>query len=438
MTYPANLSLEVLQQQAAEFSQLRPHLSRIMDLTAGGHQLRDQLHRFLKQRPGEENELYQHRLDKFTYSNILGGSLAQITAKVSSSQLQVQGQPQEFWTRFLNNTNGAGRTQEKLIDNLLLQGLQERIVYLHVDKPQAPFQPRNRAEEEALGLDPKIVLYPATQVPLWGEENGNLTWIKTFQLNEEILGPTSPAMFKATWQIIDAEVIARYASYVKLGHRGQIIELLDEKGEPLDDQETVPLESEVAHGFGQLPVVRLAIPHRLWSADQAAPIAESMLRLECHRYDLLTAAYLQRTYKPIQRPDDDLGETYVDDSMEELPTGLQFVLELDKFEWSEPKGDIIPHIHGSLEKSEQQIRAICGVSAPSVEPTEESGISKKMDFVIEDNRLRSYGHLIRDALEAAYTLVARSVGYSAPTLSGLEEFDQGLTYTPNPEDEDEA
>jgi hypothetical protein len=92
------------------------------------------------------------------------------------------------------------------------------------------------------------------------------------------------------------------------------------------------------------------------------------------------------------------------------------VLELDKFEWSEPEGKIIPSIDRALERAEKQIRAILGVGGVyTQEATEASGLSKQMDFAIEEERVRSFGHILTDFLQDLYQIVAIAAGYGPST-----------------------
>lgn len=426
MTYPTQLTLKILQAEHPEYAAVKAHLEKIRLLAEGGWRLRERLPEFLKQRPGEEDEIYEARLEKFSYSNVLGGAISQLSSKITSGTVHLSNaEPESFWEEFREDTNGQGRTELQLIEKLFSEGLKYRTVFAHVDKPTSPQQPRNRAEEEALGLRSKVVLYPAIQVPLYKERNGQLEWLKVYQISDHIT-PFSNPLKLARWKFIDSTYIATYESFVKLDSQGQILELLDEQGEPLplDEEPKVSLVSLVQHGFGSIPVTRLELPDDKWSTNQAYGIAEQCLRLECHRYDLLTAAYLQRTYKPIQSPDHDLDNSYTS-SDDPLPTGLQYVLELDRFEWAEPEGKIIPSINSSLEQAEKQIRTLLGTGGAYVqEAVEASGVSKAMDFVIEDERLKAYGHLLTDCLQDLYQLVSKAEGQSNPGLavSGLDEF----------------
>ncbi len=427
--YPAKLPLEVLLSERAEYSVVKPHLEAINLLVEGGFRLRDELEKFLKQRPDEESVIYQTRLDKFTYSNILGSAISQLANKFSNGSVHLEGaKPESFWDDFRENTDGQGRTEKQLTSKLLSELIANGSVFVHVDKPKSYVTPISAAQEAQLGLTPNLVIYSALQVPSWGETAGQLDWLKICQITEDATDPLRKPVMKATWTFIDQDEIARYSAYVKIKD-GKIKAILDEFGEEIDSAAPdvfINLESDpIQHGFKSLPVTRIKLPDAIWSGNQAYPKAEECLRLECHRYDLLSASYLQRTYKPVQTPDNDLDNTYADGKSKPLPTGLQYVLEVDSFTWNEPTGAIIEPLNLTLEQAEKQIRTLLAVGGAFVQEaaTQVSGASKEMDFSIEDTRLAAYGGIVTDSLQDIYQLVATAQGYSTDlSVSGLDVF----------------
>jgi hypothetical protein len=426
--YPTKLKLGVLLAESQEFTALKPHLERISLLTKGGWELREALSQFIKQRPGEEPAIYRARLEKFTYSNVMGSAIAQLATKFSNGTVFVENAtPESFWADFREDNSGQGRTEMQLVCKLLSSLLPYQKVFAHIDKPTSEIEPVNAAQEAMLGLLPRVVLYDALQVPSYSERDGRLEWVKVFQLSEDNSDPTRKPLMQATWTFIDSETIARYSAYVKL-KGGVIVDILDSEGEPIGigDESEIFLDSEVWHGFGRVPVVKVEIPADMWGGNQAYPKAEESLRLECHRYDYLTATYPQRTFKKVMTPDDDLDTTYTDAASEPMPTGLQYVLELDSFTWNEPTGAILDKVTQALEQATKDIRSILAVGGAYIqEPAAEiSGKSKEMDFETEENRLESYGHIICDGLQDIYQLVAIAQGYphEAIAVTGLDDF----------------
>ena len=429
MDYPDKLKIGVLQSERGEYTEMSPHIERIALLVKGGYKLRDKLSLFLKQRRDEEDDIYKARIEKFTYSNVLGAAVSQLAAKFSNGQVHISGPiDEDLWAEFRENNDGKGRTERQLLNELFSHCLPYRQVWAHVDKPRAPYTPRSAADEEALGLKPRVILYSSAQVLSWDEkDDGAIAWVKVFQVVEEVT-PTAAPRMKALWTFIDDECICTYAAYVKVVN-GKIRSILNDRGDYVslfNDAYEVSQVDMVRHGFGCVPVVRVVLPYEMWGGNQAYPKAEESLRLEAHRYDLLTNAYWQRYYKRAMIPDS-LDVTF--EQASELPTGLQHVVEADNFSWSEPTGAIIEPLTITLEKAKKEIRALLAIGGAAYSEgesvSEASGESKKMDFVNEDERLQSYGHIFTDALQDIYQLVAKATGnrqYSEIAVSGLDEF----------------
>jgi hypothetical protein len=431
MDYPNRIKLGVLLSEAGEYSAVRSHLQKIDLLTKGGHQLRDNLPLFLEQRLDEEPPVYENRLRKFSYSNVFGGALAQLAAKFSNGAVHLaNATPPEFWEAFRENNDGQGRTESQLLARLFGELIPYRRVFAHIDLPVANEEIRSAADEERLGIVPRIIIYNALQVMSWHEVEGVLKWIKTFHLSENRASAIAAPITQATWTFIDDEYVVRYRANVRVV-KGKIVALLDDKGE---DRELAGAESfiymdgeAIAHGFGRLPVVKIELNDSLWAGNQAYPKAEEMLRLECHRSHYLTSTYPQRTYKPIQKPADSLDETYVDAEELPPPTGLQYVLPLETFAWNEPTGQILDKVAVAIAEAAKDIRSILAVGGAYIAEgvSEASGVSKAMDFETEDSRLIALGHVVTDGLQDIYQLVAIAKGiptWADISVSGLDDF----------------
>lgn len=428
IAYPSALELGLLQAENPEFTQQKPHLEKIDLLSRTGHQLRDKLHLFLKKRPGEEAVIYETRLAKFSYSNTLGAGISQLSSKLTNAPIHASDTT-DFWNDFRDNNDGQGRTEKQLVSKIFSSAVKTQRCWVHVDKPKSEVVPRNLSEEQALGLVPQIVLYDALQVPNWSfNDDGSVNWVKVYQISTDSTSPLRAPLQKATWTFIDSEQIVRYSHYVKLNGDGTIQSLLNSLGEEVDYGTTakIPMEGEVVlHGFGRCPVTAVTLSDDLWGGDHAYALAEACLRLECHRYDLLTAAYMQRIYKTAQIPDGELSQTHVDDE-KPLPTGLQYVLELDKFEWAEPTGSIIEPLTNTLNETKKELRTILALGGAYTQQEDgsnvASGKSKEMDFANENKRLTAYGAVMVDALNDIYKLVAKASSTTPPLISGLDDF----------------
>ncbi|MBD2196606.1 MULTISPECIES: hypothetical protein [Calothrix] len=427
MEYPNKLPLELLQSTHPEYTLMLPAYREIDLLASGGYKLKAQIKQFLPRRPGEDLDIYETRLHKFTYSNVLGQAISKQLSKFNNSTVTVSGieKNQTFWDDFRDDTDLAGRSEKNLISNIFRELLKFKKVYLHVDKPKSEVTPLNKAQEETLGIRPYVTLYSAMQVINWSETKGRPDWVKVYQIVQDTTNPLSPPQTKAIWTFIDAKYVARYEAYVELDSAGNIKNVLEGEDKRGNRDVDVYLNSRVPHNLGTIPVVKVEVPDDLWACDQAASKALEHLRTDCSKYDLLTLAYFQRTYKRVQTPDGDIHATFEGDD-EAPPTGLQHVLELEKFEWSEPQGHILAHLRESLSQIENQVRdlvSLGGVSS-SLGAVQQSGVSKQLDFYNQETILKSYGQILVDAYQDLLQLVAKSQGITdLVTVSGLDKFE---------------
>ncbi|MBD2060500.1 hypothetical protein H6F88_31660 [Oculatella sp. FACHB-28] len=423
--YPTSISLKALESVHPEYAELLETLKDIDLLSTGGHKLKKHLTRFIKQRPGEEGPLYQQRLSKFTYANVLSNVIKQQSSKLTNSPLSVEYPESDdaFWSKVREDLNLAGKTEKQLIAELYSHLVRFKKVFLHVDKPKTAVKPRNKLEETQLGIRPYLTIYPALQVINWSESNNSLDYIKVRQVTVDTSNPLSQPLTLVTWTFIDPIYITRYQATVKLRENGSISHMIvNGKEEPVDDETKIPLlEQPIAHNFGAIPVLKAEIPDELWIGDQLASKAEEHLRTDCHKYDLLTLAYFQRTYKQVEK---EVPNVQFDDD-EPLPTGLQHVLELEKFEWSEPQGTIITHLDTSLEKINQQIKDLVSLGNISADKgaIQQSGLSKSFDFLNEAEALEFYGHAITDILQDLFQIFAKAANVGTDIkVSGLNNF----------------
>lgn len=421
--YPEQLKLNILETRHPEYDEQIKALTDIDNLVTGGYKLAKNIERYLHKRPGETPELYQTRLSKFTYTNILSASINELVSKISNAPLSISGVDDKLWKTFRDNTNLDGRTEKQLITHIFRELLKFRKIYVHVDKVKPNIPIVNKAQEEQLGLRAYVVTYSAQQVINWCDDK----WVKIRQIVDDTTNPLVPLRKKAIWTIIDETYIARYSAYVELDKHGCITKV---NGEIINDDTTIPLDSDViVHGLSKLPVIDVDISSELWVADQAYHKALEHLRIDCTKYDLLSMSYFQRSYKSLNHADPELqslDETFVNDKP--LPTGLEHVIEVDEFKWNEPQGTIITPMMDALKQIENQVSDIInlgGVSAQSGIVTQ-SGESKKMDFYKSEMKLRAYGEILCEAYQDILHLVAEASNLDNTHISvtGLNNFEK--------------
>lgn len=434
--YPDQLDIKILESEHPEYSDLKSVWEKIDLLTSGGHRLEKSIAKFLPKRFEEPPEIYKQRIQKFTYRNILGDALKHQVSRLSNGFISVSGfadnsAEADFWQEFRNNTNGKERSEKELVSQLASTLLKFKCAYLQVDRPKALFTPRNQAEEESLGT-PYILLHPPMSVINWGGE-GETAWVKHRSIDVDTSDPFSgKPKYIATWTYIDSMFVAKYSAAIELNKDGSIKGLAKKEGG--EQNNLVPLaEDIITHGLGTLPFFKVELKDEMWSCDQASGKAYEHLRLDCHKFDLLTFAYFQRYYNKQKTPDSNLPrgrsgliDTYVDeDSTPQV--GLEYVPELEAFSFSEPTGAIVEHINNSLERIESEVEQLLDLTGSSTEPgrvQEQSGYAREFDFIAQKESLKSYGSVIIKALRQAYIFVQRYRGNNTPIeVTGLDSFE---------------
>lgn len=429
MNFPEKLNLEILESVNPVYAELEEVYETISLLSGAPHLLQKEICEFIPHRPGEEQAVYKSRIAKFNFNSILSNAISSQVTKLSSGTLTISGldQDQTFWQYFREHTDRSGKRNEKeLLSQIFRTLLTYGKVYLHVDKPSSPIQPRNKAQEKQLGLNSYVNIYCPTQVINWSENDaGALSYIKVKQISQDTSNPLSKPLTVATWTFIDQQSIAKYSAYVKLNCDNKVIEILDSNGEPASNQDEVPLTSFIKHNAGTIPVIKHELVDTEWLCSQAWPKALEHLRLDMHRSDLETISYLQRTWNPIIKPDLDPSHSYVD-TEEQAKSGPQYVMQ-GNFEWKEPRGNIFPHLQKSLANIKQEVEDIISGRSKSTskQSLEQSGISKAFDLQDENEQIEAYGQILTQLYQQVLQLVAKSMNINGDQISvtGLTDFD---------------
>jgi hypothetical protein len=424
MDYPASLSLERLEAQHPEYKRLAPTYQKIADLVEGGATIAARKTEYIPKRPGEEDPLYQIRIKRFTYTNILGQAIAAQVSKLSSGAVSIEGATDSFWEDFrAGNDIKRKRTEQQLLESVFRGLLTFGKVWLQVEKPKAIALPLNKLQEEQMGLNPYICQHCPRVVTDWGESDGQLQWVKLRQITE-VAEPTKERQSIAAWTFIDDQKIVTYSAEVKfIG--GEIREVKSGGEWKSTGKTEIPSDTPTLHGFRAIPIQKIEVPGDLWAGNSAYLIAMQALDLENSRYDSGIMTYVQRTWQPVASPDSDLDASYVDDTAP-LKSGNQYLLKVGGFQFNEAGGSAIASIGAFIEELHDRIYSIFGQNSGSATKgaVQQSGASKKMDFVAQEVLLRAFGTIIIDAYEDVLRLVAIAAGKAErPSVSGLDSFD---------------
>ena len=424
--YPEFLTLKVLESQHSEYKAKAKLYDRLDDLVNGGYQIEQKKREYLQARPGEDSALYAVRIKRFTYTNHLGSAIAQQTSKLASGTVSIEEADDPFWSRFRAGTDRKKTRSEAELLSELFRTLQVfGSAFCLIDKPKLPemYVIQNKQQEESLGLDPYVCIYPPVCVTNWGYDDDELEWVKIRTIADDSC-PFSIPKTSIEWRFVDDETLVTYRAYVTLDQDGKILGIVDEAGNRVKDDRVYRCSEPIVHGFGQIPIIHSVLPIDMWAANNAYLLAMQHLDLENSRYDAGIMSYIQRTFKPESKPDGDFDSTYADDDSP-IKTGNAYILRGDRFDFNESSGSVVSTLGDYLKELKHSIFAIFGLqSATSGEGARDaSGLSKKMDFALQEVLLRSYGSFLIDQYQNVLDLVSIAANLPSPQVSGLDSFD---------------
>jgi hypothetical protein len=110
-------------------------------------------------------------------------------------------------------------------------------------------------------------------------------------------------------------------------------------------------------------------------------------------------------------------------------SGESYYIQLgpeDKFGWTEPEGKVYQIAADNLVRLKDEVYRVCYLMQQADEGagSQQSGVSRQLDFSITEEILRAYGSLVKDSMRHVLTAISevRQDGLSVD-VSGMDEFD---------------
>lgn len=444
MAYPAKLTLIALESTHSEYKQLSDVWTKIDDLTNGGYQLEKNKKKYVQYRPGEKDKVYQHRLSRFTYVNIIGQALNDQTSKLSLGTIDTKWPNKstlvdQFWTEFLSNIDNKNSNQFEFLSELFRTLLRFKYCYLHVDltTPSSPIE--TQADLESTDSKTYVNLLMPQIVLNWeSDQFDNLKWVKFRIIEHKTDKFTGENYTVATWVFIDELEIAKYQSIVEIKD-GKITIPGDKVDRNQDGDILVSIlpDYPIQHDFEQIPVIRAQIPDYLWVLNQAYLLAIEHLNLHNAKYDTaMTSGYVQRTVKPNQvakvADQENLDLTYVNYRQNQqqanndaaLASDNSHILKVDEFKFNEASGQPVVMLMSVLEALEIRIKQTIGVTAyqGSQAEIEQPGIRRRIDLAVQEIFLRRFGEILIETFNKVLPLVAKTRSFISAVATGLNKF----------------
>lgn len=380
-------------------------------LNASGVRLKNQAQRFLVKRPKELFDVYQERVKRITYQNIMGqvvgwyiGSLFRRNPNIDIPE----GADKWYGDEFLKNCDRGRHSYNNFFRNVFRNLILYKYCFVLTDRPKADTLPASRAEETEMGLDqPYLVCYDPRQVINWqADEYGDLLWV-VIRIEREEGGFLQPVKSMVRWYYFDRSQYQVYEWQDKKAET-QAITLVDPFGNRMDlSTNQADLIAQGTHALAsanRVPVRCIEVEDELWLANR---VYLQLLEHLNQDNSLGWALFMANLAMPAIFSDRELGPQTMTE------TGFLQFGEKDRCEWFEPNGTSFDHSAKRLDRLREEIYRSVYLQAQGKTSTATadgaSGYSKEMDMMPANDVLNAYGDLLIPAMQEVFAdvVVAR-------------------------------
>lgn len=435
-----SLKIKQLQIEHPEYKALSATWRTIGDLKDGVGAIKRNIEKYLPKRPSEDNELYQLRLAKLSYTGILSDSVNKYSSKLAGSPVHLSGGIDPFWEVFRgNNANPKSgiRKESNLLKDLFGSLLYFGRTWAAIDRPDLGVNPKSAYEARGLQNNPFVCLYDPLEVIYWADD-----WAVSRQIYPLVKPFENPKTI-ARWTYWGLNENIIYESEVTLKATK------DSEGNHYDcisqvriGNEWMPWESDAAiieptkvwnHGLNIRLISTLCLPSEQWVCNHVYNKQIQHLRIENAWTD---AGYLsgivQRIFTPPDVPPaDDPRVTYDQpDYAKELSlAGNQHILIGNGYAFVESTGAALGNLQGQLDKIENQIKELVSLhfASGNTSVLNQSGASKAMDMSLLEDSMKSYGQQVLSLYNSILRVVSKMLGLPEVTAIGLSSYSTNNT-----------
>jgi len=447
--YPDRIDITKLNSFHEDYKYYSGIWDMIADFEEGAPALLRYPQKYLKQRPGEENDVYLARLEKLSFTPVMTEAIKNFTTFLQDAPYELEGtdSDEDFWQRIRANWDGKDTSerlwQSEVFSTLLHYGR----VFVAVDLPDTGAVIRSRAEKLALGNDP----YAITYTPDLIIDYEPYQWYKARQIISRGSALTGRRHYLryTIWEpeatvVYEAEVRLNQYPSVLLGTVAYQEEVMGQTSyscisEVFDGLEWVslgypdlkiPMKGQpFYHGHKKPLMTHLILKKEMWTGKAVVLKQKQHFIIESAWTESgALSGIVQRVFTPAPPPPaNDYRVSYEQPSADNLKTDNAHVLIGQKFEFVESTGAAITNQEAMLDKIEQQIRAIACLSFASSSPNkgtvEQSGESKKVDRDLIENTMKTHGYSVKKLSQQLLDMMATLRGTEPPTATGLDRFD---------------
>lgn len=412
--------ITLLSQTHSHYDYYRAAWQTIKDLREGFVTISAKKERYAPQRIGEEPEVYANRLSSLSYTNILNENVHRLASILTSTPVTLEYTDALFWDEVLKKMDGGTMSHNDLIYSIYTDLLYYGRICIAVDNPVITSAARSRLEFIEARQYPRVTLFNPLEVINWGDD-----WLMTLQINE-VNQPLQPKAIYATWKLWTQDTITTWATEVKTDIDNVITQVKrGEKWYNPEDKRAVLEGDTLEHGWGILPVIRRTLNDEKWVGGAVYPKALQHFNIESSwtwagRY----AGIIQRVFTPLPPTPNDNPALLLDPpDYSEMVSDNAHVLIGQGFQFVETTGTAIATLGQQLAAIKSDVKDTVNITFASGAPVEQSGVAKKVDMLLLQNALTSYGYLGTEIDEEVLKTIATVAGADEPTVNS------NLSYT---------
>lgn len=425
-----SVKLSLLEQKHNDYDLYFNTWDTIADLKEGAYALlRNPAKYCPKRTPDEDEDIYQMRLKKFSYTPVMSNAVREFVSKLSSAPLHITNADNAFWTSFRDCTNGSTvnrKDEQDLLNDLFSHMLYYGRVHVAVDTPQLLQIPRSAYELNKANVLPYVTVFDPRHVINWGDD---YDWFVT-KLYYQRSQPLQLPVTVCRWTVWTSTVVQVYEVECRRNGWDVLGVKVSDNWLTNRDEAEVQLVTEWYHNLNRCPVSTLVLPSELWTGNNVylKQLQHTMIESGWSESGSI-AGTIQRVFTPTEAPPiDDPRSVYEqpDYSQELSKIGNQYVLIGKDYRVVESTGAAIGSLTNQLSVIESQIKDLVSMRFASINPTkgavEQSGTSKDIDMTMLQDAMKTYGSKVVSLYNDVLMLVANVAGQEVPTVSGLDSY----------------
>lgn len=414
----------------------------VYTLYEGGQLMWDNRGVFLKQRPKEDAQVYQYRLDHFCYENNLGTGLGWheaemfkqppvITYKLTdpsgaATEAELAGEQEKFYTGFESDCDRQGTNLVDKFRRVFIDLLLYSSSWVLTDMPASDeTRPESLADQRKQRLlDPYITVVSPLDVINWETDSyGNIQWAVLYRKEcRRTFGSKSEIVER--WYFYDRQTYRVYEAVQK----DDTVLAADKELQPVA---LVKMGYHTLAGQQQVPLRRYQINAGWWMGNRTyLACLEHLNMSNALKWSLFMAALAV----PVVITDDDISKLTISE------VGFIHLGVGSDYKFAEPQGACWEYMGRRVEVLKEEIYRslylIAQARTNQATASAQSGVSKEVDMKPSHDVLNGLGDVLRAAIKqtlqdvaAARVLVVPASEADASLLFDVRgfEFDEAVT-----------